>query len=113
MHKCPLPENSTPAVIDALLGGTPGRGTSASWRTQLERLVVLSDGGAIDRRSLRFDGGPRYSLRAATGSKASANGSVRWFATWCGAGRQTPSRRASWLFHPCLVDGLERELIEK
>lgn len=110
MHKCPLPE-LTPPVIDSLLAHD-WPGNVRELENTLERLVVLSDGGAIGPEMLRF-GRPRYSLRAAKGAKGGGNDVRSLIRNLVRAGLQTPLSPGLKGFHPFLVDGLERELIEE
>jgi Nif-specific regulatory protein len=110
-QRCPVPE-LTPPVIDALkVHDWPGN--VRELENTLERLVVLSDGGAITPELLRF-GRPRYSLRPAKSGSGGGGNDVRsLIRTLVRAGLQTPLPGGLKGYHPFLVDGLERELIEE
>jgi len=111
MHKCPVPE-LTPAVLDALKAHD-WPGNVRELENTLERLVVMADGGAIAADTLRF-GRPRYSLRPLkSAGGAGANDVPTLIRNLVRAGLQTPLPAGIKGFHPFLVDGLERELIEE
>lgn len=108
-HKCPVPD-LTPPVVDALqTHDWPGN--VRELENTLERLVVMSDGGAISSEMLKF-GRPRYSLRP-TKTAGGLNDVPTLIRNLVRAGLQTPLPRGIKGFHPFLVDGLERELIEE
>jgi Nif-specific regulatory protein len=108
-HKCPVPD-LTPAVVEALKAHD-WPGNVRELENTLERLVVMADGGPLGPELLRF-GRPRYALRSL---KSSGGGSdVRTLIrNLVRAGLQTPLPAGIKGFHPFLVDGLERELIEE
>lgn len=110
MHKCPVPE-LLPPVLDALLAHD-WPGNVRELENTLERLVVLADGGPIGPEMLRF-GRPRYTLRSIKGSKGGGNDVRSLIRNLVRAGLQTPLPPGIKGFHPFLVDGLERELIEE
>ncbi|HXD88565.1 MAG TPA: sigma-54 dependent transcriptional regulator [Urbifossiella sp.] len=110
VHKCPVPELS-PAVLDALMAHD-WPGNVRELENAVERLVVLADGGSIGPEMLRF-GRPRYALRSAKGSKAGGNDVRSLIRNLVRAGLQSPLPTGIKGFHPFLVDGLERELIEE
>lgn len=110
VHKCPVPD-LTPAVIDALkFHDWPGN--VRELENTLERLVVMADGGSIAPEMLRF-GRPRYVLRTLRASGSGANDVPTLIRNLVRAGLQTPLPAGVKGFHPFLVDGLERELIEE
>jgi len=108
-HKCPVPDLTAP-VIEALKSHD-WPGNVRELENTLERLVVMADGGTIPPEMLRF-GRPRYSLRPMKGATA-ANDVPTLIRNLVRAGLQTPLPRGLKGFHPFLVDGLERELIEE
>lgn len=71
----------------------------------------MSDGGAIPSEMLKF-GRPRYSLRPMK-TAGGSNDVPTLIRNLVRAGLQTPLPRGIKGFHPFLVDGLERELIEE
>jgi transcriptional regulator with PAS, ATPase and Fis domain len=110
VHKCPLPD-LTNTVMDALKA-YDWPGNVRELENTLERLVVMADGGAILPEMLRF-GRPRYSLRPLKTAGGGANDVPTLIRNLVRAGLQTPLPRGIKGFHPFLVDGLERELIEE
>jgi Nif-specific regulatory protein len=108
-HKCPVPE-LTPLVVDALKSHD-WPGNVRELENTLERLVVMADGGPIGSELLRF-GRPRYSLRPMK-TAGGANDVPTLIRNLVRAGLQTPLPGGVKGFHPFLVDGLERELIEE
>jgi Nif-specific regulatory protein len=108
-HKCPVPD-LTPPVIEALKAHD-WPGNVRELENTLERLVVMSDGGAIPSEMLKF-GRPRYSLRPMK-TAGGSNDVPTLIRNLVRAGLQTPLPRGIKGFHPFLVDGLERELIEE
>jgi Nif-specific regulatory protein len=110
-HKCPVPELSPPVVEALRAHDWPGN--VRELENTLERLIVLSDGGEITPDLLRF-GRPRYALRPAKGAAGGGGTDVRGLIrTLVRAGLQTPLPDGVKGYHPFLVDGLERELIEE
>ncbi len=112
MQKCAVPE-LTPAVLDSLRAHD-WPGNVRELENTLERLVVMADGGAIGMEMLRF-GRPRYALRPVKNSNGNGGGNdVRsLIRNLVRAGLQSPLSAGIKGFHPFLVDGLERELIEE
>ncbi len=110
VHKCPVPD-LTPTVLEALKAHD-WPGNVRELENTLERLVVMSDGGSITADMLRF-GRPRYSLRPLKTAGGGANDVPSLIRNLVRAGLQTPLPRGIKGFHPFLVDGLERELIEE
>jgi Nif-specific regulatory protein len=110
-NKSPVPE-LTPAVVDALKAHD-WPGNVRELENMVERLIVLSDGGAITPELLRF-GRPRYTPRPGRGPGGTSGGhDVRGLIrALVRAGTQAPLP-AGMKLHPFLVDGLERELIEE
>ncbi|MDB5309185.1 MAG: zraR 12 [Gemmataceae bacterium] len=111
-HKCPVPD-LTPPVVDALkTHDWPGN--VRELENTLERLIVMADGGPITPDLLRF-GRPRYALRPTKGGNGGGGGNdVRTLIrNLVRAGVQTPVPPGLKGYHPFLVDGLERELIEE
>jgi transcriptional regulator with PAS, ATPase and Fis domain len=109
-HKCPVPE-FTATVLDALQAHD-WPGNVRELENAVERLVVLSEGGGIGPEMLRF-GRPRYSLRPMKISKGGGNDVRTLIRNLVRVGLQTPLSPGAKGFHPFLVDGLERELIEE
>ncbi len=111
-QKCAVPE-LTPAVLE-LLKAHDWPGNVRELENTLERLVVMADGGPIGMEMLRF-GRPRYSLRPVKSANGgNAGNDVRsLIRNLVRAGIQTPLPAGLKGFHPFLVDGLERELIEE
>jgi len=109
MHKCPVPE-LTSAVVE-VLQAHDWPGNVRELENTLERLVVLSEGGDIRPDMLRF-GRPRYVLRTSKAGKG-GNDVRSLIRNLVRVGLQTPLSGGIKGFHPFLVDGLERELIEE
>ena len=109
MYKCPVPELTT-GVIEALQAHD-WPGNVRELENTLERLVVLSEGGDIRPEMLRF-GRPRMALRTSKAGKG-GNDVRSLIRNLVRAGLQTPLSGGIKGFHPFLVDGLERELIEE
>src|SRR6185312_10164728 len=108
-HKCSVPE-FTAAVLDSLQAHD-WPGNVRELENTVERLVVLSEGGGIGPEMLRF-GRPRYSLRPTKSGKG-GNDVCTLIRNLVPVGLQSPLSPGAKGFHPFLVDGLERELIEE
>ena len=109
-HKCAIPE-LTPGVIEGLKSHD-WPGNVRELENTLERLVVLSDGGAVTADLLRF-ARQRYVLRTAKGNGGSGASDVHsLIRALVRAGLSAP-RPAGMDLHPFLVDGVERALIEE
>lgn len=110
-HKCPVPD-LTPAVVEALKAHD-WPGNVRELENTLERLIVLSDGGAITADVLRF-GRPRYTLRSGKGVGGNGGGTdvPSLIRSLVRAGTQVALPPGQKLYD-FLVGGLERELIEE